>query len=287
DAKMKTSGKPVFPILPSLLTAGGEVKEFVSRGNVFFPDEVVFGNALARVFYTPKPAETDLKTINVDLEKIREIIDGSAEGYLPPSAIQGLMDACGIPRAHEAVVDSEEDARSEASRLGFPVVMKVVGPVHKSDVGGVVLNVKDEAAVAREFNRMIGITDTTAILIQPMLSGIELFIGAMFEPKFGHMVLCGMGGIFIEVFKDVAAGLCPLSETEALAMIRGLKSYKIIRGIRGQEGVNEALFADVMLRLSALLAAAPEIAELDFNPLLGTEERVIAVDARIRLQKQD
>jgi len=166
------------------------------------------------------------------------------------------------------------------------VVMKVVGPVHKSDVGGVVLNVKDEATVSREFTRMIAIQDTTAILIQPMLTGIELFVGAKFEPTFGHLILCGMGGIFIEVLKDVAAGLSPLTRDESLAMIRSLKSYKIIAGVRGKEGVNEAMFANVMLRLSALLSAAPEIVELDFNPLLGSMARVVAVDARICLQRR-
>ena len=285
DEKMQSSQKPIFPILPSILTAQEEVKEFVSKGHVFFPDEVVFGNALARVYHTPKPAPANPELAVVDIVKIRSIIDGSAVGQMSPAAIQGLMDACGIPRAHEAVVNSVDEAIRSASRLGFPVVMKVVGPVHKSDVGGVVLNVKDDASIAREFDRMIQIKDTTAILIQPMLSGIELIIGAKFFPMFGHQIMCGMGGIFTEVFKDVAIGLSPLGKEEALAMIRGLKSYKIIKGIRGQKGVNEDLFADVMLRLSALVNTAPEIVELDFNPLLGKEDSVIVVDARISLQK--
>ena len=284
--KMKLSGKPVFPILPSLLTAHDEVQEFVAKGNVFFPDEVVFGNALARVYLTPKPSPADPELPSVDTAAIRAVIDGAGDGYLSPDAIQGLMDACAIPRVHEAVVTTAADAARAASELGFPVVMKVVGPVHKSDVGGVVLHVKDEAAAAREFERMILIKDTTAVLIQPMLSGLELIIGAKFEPKFGHVIMCGMGGIFTEVFKDVARGLSPLGRVEALAMIRSLKSYKIIQGIRGQKGVNEESFADVMIRLSSLLKAAPEIVELDFNPLLGSEDKVIAVDARICLAKQ-
>jgi acetyltransferase len=178
-----------------------------------------------------------------------------------------------------------EDAVKEAKMLGFPVVMKVVGPVHKSDIGGVALNVKDKQAVTREFERMIRIQDTTAILIQPMLSGIELFVGAKYEPKFGHMVLCGLGGIFIEVLKDIGAGLTPLGIEEALFMIRNLKSYQIIKGVRGQKGVNEDLFAEVILRLSSLLKSAPEIMELDFNPLLGKEDSVTVVDARINLKK--
>jgi acetyltransferase len=283
DQKMRTSGKPVFPILPSGLTAREEVSVFVSKGNVFFPDEVLFGNAVARVYHAPKPAPSNPQLPAVDVVKIRSIIDQSHDGYISPEAIQELMDACGIPRAGEAVVTSAEEAMRSAAQLGFPVVMKVVGPVHKSDVGGVVLNVKDEATVAREFERMICIKDTTAVLIQPMLSGIELFVGAKFEPKFGHLILCGMGGIFIEVFKDVAAGLSPLTKEESLSMIRSLKSYKIITGIRGKEGVNEEMFADIILRLSALLNAAPEIIELDFNPLLGSMKRVVAVDARICL----
>jgi acetyltransferase len=133
---------------------------------------------------------------------------------------------------------------------------------------------------------MIQIKDTTAILLQPMLSGTELFVGAKKESNFGHMVLCGMGGIFIEVLKDVQAALCPVSKTEAKTMIRELKSYKIIEGTRGQQGINEEAFIDTIFRLSALLEAAPEIIELDLNPLLGTAEKVVAVDARINIEKK-
>jgi acetyltransferase len=98
------------------------------------------------------------------------------------------------------------------------------------------------------------------------------------------MILCGLGGIFIEVLKDTSAGLAPVSMDEALAMIRRLKSYRIIRGVRGKKGVSETKFAEIILKLSALLQAAPEILELDFNPLLGEEDRIVVVDARIRIQ---
>ncbi|HQB77780.1 MAG TPA: acetate--CoA ligase family protein, partial [Tenuifilaceae bacterium] len=200
-------------------------------------------------------------------------------------AVQQLLDAAGITRAGEAVVTTREDAVKAAKQLGFPVVMKVVGPVHKSDVGGVVLNVKDEETAAREFDRMIQIKDTTAILLQPMLSGVELFVGAKREDKFGHMVLCGLGGIFIEVLKDVNAGLAPLTKEESLDMIHRLKGYKILQGVRGQEPVNEEHFAEMVTRVSALVKVAPEIFEMDLNPLLGRKERVVAVDARIRIEK--
>jgi acetyltransferase len=285
DEKMKTAVKPIFPVLPSVLTAAPEIEDFISRGRIFFRDEVVFGNALTRVYNTHRPFLDKSKVQEVDHNRIRNVINQAKDGYLSPGEISELLDSSGIRRAGEAVVTSAEDAINAARLLGFPVVMKVIGPVHKSDVGGVALNVKDEKTVNCEFERMIRIRETTAILIQPMLSGTELFVGAKYDTKFGHMVLCGLGGIFIEVLKDIAAGLTPLGKEEALFMIRSLKSYKIIKGVRGQKGVNEEMFADVILKLSALLKSAPEIMELDFNPLLGTEDSVTVVDARINLKK--
>ncbi len=285
DEKMKTAKKPVFPVLPSILTADEEVREFISFGRINFPDEVTLGNALCRVYHTPKPDSESHGFLSVDHQQIRRIISSCEDGYIDPASIQALFDSAGIPRAGEAVVSSKEEAVKSSERLGLPVVMKVVGPVHKSDVGGVALNVSSVKQVADEFDRMIRIKDTTAILMQPMLAGTELFIGAKYEPKFGHMILCGLGGIFVEVMKDVVAGLSPLSQNEALSMIRKLKGYKIIQGVRGKPGVNEELFADVMTRLSALLVTAPEIMELDMNPLLGTPDKVIAVDARINIKK--
>ncbi|MCX6248570.1 MAG: acetate--CoA ligase family protein [Bacteroidetes bacterium] len=285
DEKMRTSVKPIFPILPSVYTAAAEIEDFISRGRIFFRDEVVFGNALTKVYNTHPPFTARSHIQEVDHNRIRNVINQAEDGYISPGEIQQLLDASGIHRAGEAVVSTADEAVKESMALGFPVVMKVVGPIHKSDVGGVVLNVKDEKGVIREFERMIRIKDTTAVLIQPMLSGIELFAGAKFEPKFGHLILCGLGGIFIEVLKDVASGLAPLGKDEALFMIRNLKSYKIIKGTRGQKGVDEESFAAVILRLSALLKSAPEIMELDFNPLLGNEDKVTVVDARIRLKK--
>jgi acetate---CoA ligase (ADP-forming) len=284
DEKMNTCCKPIYPILPSILTAGEEVADFLSKGRVNFPDEVVLGNALCRAFNTPPPAKAK-EIIPIDTKAIRQIIERNADGYLCPEEVAGLLDAAGIPRAGEAVAQTIEEALNGAKKLGFPLVMKVVGPVHKSDVGGVVLNVKDEKQLKTEFDRMMKIPETTGILLQPMLSGTELFAGAKFEPPFGHLILAGMGGIFIEVLKDVATGLSPLSKNEAGEMIKSLKSYKIIQGVRGKKGINEELFVEIILRLSALVQAAPEIMELDLNPLLGNENHVLAVDARVRVEK--
>ncbi|MGE4288315.1 MAG: acetate--CoA ligase family protein [Salinivirgaceae bacterium] len=285
DEKMRTCKKPIYPILPSIINVADEINHFLAKGRINFPDEVTLGTALSKVFNTPLPADKTAELPRVNASKIRSIIDGSGNGYLEPMQVQELLDAAGIPRAGEAVVNTEKDAVNQAEVLGFPVVMKVVGPVHKSDVGGVVLNVKTKEQVAAEFKRMMQIKDTTAILLQPMLSGTELFAGAKKEDKFGHMVLCGLGGIFIEVLKDVQANLAPISPDEAITMIQNLRSYKIIQGVRGQEPVNEILFAEIVSRLSVLCQTAPEIFEMDLNPLLGKKDQVVAVDARIRIEK--
>lgn len=283
--KMRECKKPIYPILPSIINVKDEIEHFLAKGRVNFPDEVLFGNALAKVYHTPAPQDEKIEQPKVDEKTIRQIIDSADNGYLMPDKVQQLLDAAGITRAGEAVVTSAIEAQKAAAQLGYPVVMKVVGPVHKSDVGGVVLNVKTPEAVASEFERMIKIKDTTAILIQPMLSGVELFVGAKREDKFGHMVLCGLGGIFIEVLKDVNASITPIAHNEALDLIHRLKSYKILQGVRGQEPVNEQHLAEIVSRVSALVTVAPEIFEMDLNPLLGRKERVVAVDARIRIEK--
>lgn len=150
--------------------------------------------------------------------------------------MQALLHSAGIPVVEEFVSANKEEVLAFARRAGFPVVAKVVGPVHKSDVGGVVLNIKSEQHLALEFERMMQIPEVTGIMVQPMLKGTELFIGAKYEEKFGHVVLCGLGGIFVEVLKDVSSGLAPLSYEEAYSMIHSLRAYKIIKVRAGRKG---------------------------------------------------
>ncbi len=284
--KMQTYSKPIYPILPSIHTAGAEVSEFLAKGHVNFADEVTLGTALARIINTPRPAPAEIELFGVDVPRIRRIIDSiPADGYITPHLVHDLLRSAGIPVVEEFVSADKDELLAAAARMGFPVVAKVVGPVHKSDVGGVVLNIKGEQHLAFEFDRMMQIPDATAVMIQPMVKGTELFIGAKYEEKFGHVVLCGLGGIFVEVLKDVSSGLAPLSYPEAYSMIRALRAYKIIKGTRGQKGVNEDKFAEIIVRLSTLLRFATEIKEMDINPLLATEKQVIAVDARIRVER--
>ena len=284
--KIQECKKPIFPILPSVSTAGPEVQEFLKRGHVNFCDEVTLATALTQIMKTPAPAEQNVVINGVDVPQIRRIIDGiEDDGYILPNLVHELLSAAGIPTVPEFVSADKDEIVAFAERVGYPVVVKVVGPVHKSDVGGVTLNIHSQQVLSAEFDRMMQIPDATAVMVQKMIRGTELFIGAKYEPRFGHVVLCGLGGIFVEVLKDVSSGLAPLSYEEAYSMIRSLRGYKILKGTRGQRGINERKYAEIIVRLSTLLRFATEIKEMDINPLLADGDDIIAVDARILLEK--
>lgn len=286
DQKMKTCKKPIFPILPSIINVKDEIEDFIrNKKRVNFPEECVFGNALAKVVNTPKPQPEDIELPAVDAARIRKVIDNCESGYIGPDAITELLDAAGIAQKQIRVVDQKQQALDFANEVGYPLVMKVVGPLHKSDVGGVTLNVMNLETVDSEFDRLMAIKDTYAVEMYPMLDGTEVYIGAIRDDKFGHQVFFGLGGIFIEVLKDVQSAIAPISTAEAKEMLGKLRGFKILQGVRGQEGVNLDIYAEEVARVSALVKVAPEIVEMDLNPLLGTPKAVVAVDARIKIEK--
>lgn len=279
--------KPIFPILPSVHTAGPEVAEFLKKGHVNFSDEVTLATTLTRVISTPPPAAPEIELFGVDVPRIRNIIGGIEEdGYVSPDIVHQLLESAGIPMVPEMVSNDKEKLTAFAQKVGYPVVAKVVGPIHKSDVGGVTLNIRTPEHLALEFDRMMKIEGAVGVMVQKMIKGTELFIGAKYEERFGHVVLCGLGGIFVEVLRDVSSGLAPLSYPEAYSMIHSLRAYKILQGTRGQAGINQQRYAEIIVRLSTLLRFATEIKEMDINPLLADEKNVIAVDARIRVQRK-
>ena len=280
---MKFCKKPIYPVLPSLVNAEKEIEYFLSKGRINFPDEVDLGSALAEVYCTPAPTQLDVALPQLDELLIKDVVSNGLSGLLSPDETGKILAAAGIPTAYETVVSSEEEAADVAIEIGFPLVMKVVGPIHKTDVGGVVLNVTSSAQVLTEFKRLMKINEVTGVLMQPQLSGLEIFVGARKEGEFGHIIMCGLGGIYIEVFKDIRAGLSPVGFEEAMTMIDRLKINPILKGYRGQEGINLNLFAQVISRVSALVELAPEIEEMDLNPLMGSGDQIYTVDARILL----
>lgn len=284
--KIQECKKPIFPILPSLHTAGPEVAEFLAKGHVNFSDEVTLATALSQIMRTPMPAPPEVQLYGIDIPELHKIITSIKEnGYVPPQTVRAILSCAGIPMVPEMVSEQKEELIAFAQKVGFPVVAKVVGPVHKSDVGGVTLNIRTPEHLALEFDRMMKIDDAKGVMVQKMLRGTELFIGAKYEERFGHVVLCGLGGIFVEVLKDVQSGLAPLSYGEAYSMIHSLRGYKILKGTRGQAGINEKKYAEIIVRLSTLLRFATEIKEMDINPLLADGDDIVAVDARILIEK--
>ena len=285
DEKMKTCKKPIFPVLPSIINVKDEINDFIAKGRINFPEECVLGNAICKVYNTPKPQPENVEMPKIDIARIRKCIDSCENGYIGPDKIYELLDAAGIAQKQIRVVDKKQQALDFANQVGYPLVMKVVGPVHKSDVGGVTLNVRDIETVGKEFDRLMAIKDTYAVEMYPMLDGTEVYIGAIRDAKFGHQVFFGLGGIFIEVLKDVQSSLVPISANEAKEALTKLRGYKILQGVRGQQPVNVDVYAEQIARVAALVMAAPEIAEMDLNPLLGNPKNVVAVDARIRIEK--
>lgn len=287
NVKMDICKKPIFPVLPSIINAQNEIDYFLSKGRLNFPDEVELGNALCTIYNTPSPMKIeDIKLPHIDKQAIRAVINNCKDGFLNPQEVYSLLEAANIPITKEYVATNLNNAKSYAKELGFPIVMKVVGPLHKTDVNGVVLNVNDLETVEKEFKRLIKIEQTTGVLLQQMFSGVELFIGAKKEENYGHLVMCGLGGVFIEILQDVSAAFSPITKLEAQHMINTLKGHKIFDGVRGEKPLNKQLFIDIIQRVSALLKLAPEIEELDLNPLLAKAENIIAVDARISVKKQ-
>ena len=283
--KLGSCGKPIYPVLPSVINAREGIQAFLAKGHINFPDEVALARALATVYNTPAPRPIQKTEHAIDEQRIREIIDAAVDGFLPPAEVAALLDSAGIARVDETTITTLSDIGPLSPPISFPVAMKVVGPVHKTDVGGVVLNVTSMQDVRAHFERLMQIEQATGVLIQPMLNGIELFAGARRETNFGHLLVCGLGGIFIEALNDFSSCLAPVTQPESMDMIKALQGYKVIRGTRGQEGLNEEMFSEIIQRLSLLVEIAPEIAEMDINPLMGSMEDITAVDARIRIKR--
>jgi len=285
DEKIRSCKKPVYAVLPSVVNVKDEMDHFLAKGNIIFTDEVLFGSALAKVYQSKEQSVKNTFLPAIDAEPIRNIIDDAENGYLSPENAMELLRLAGIRVVESIETDNRKDLLKLAGSLTYPVVQKVVGPLHKSDVGGVVVNINSEAELLRTFDQLMKIEEATGVLIQPMISGMELFIGAKKETNFPHIVLCGMGGIFVEVLKDIKTGMVPVSMERAVKMIQNLKAYPMLKGIRGKQGIELNRYAENIQKVSRLLEIAPEITELDINPLLAEKDKLIAVDVRIRIEK--
>ncbi len=285
EQKMKTCKHPIYPVLPSLMNAKNEIQSFLKNGRVNFSDEVVLGKALAHVYAMQRPNFFDVELPPMDIVEIRGIINASKNGFLGTDDAAELMKASGIPFAQQFTCKNRHDLKEIQKKVTFPLVMKVVGPVHKTEVNGVRLNIQNREEMNVVFDELIQISKATGVLVQEMLEGEELFAGAVKQGGFGHLVIFGFGGIFLELLNDTAYALAPLEKNEVREMVHALKGYPIIEGYRNMPPLDEEKFIDLIVRVGALVHIAPEIAEIDLNPLLVTEKTISAVDIRIKVEK--
>lgn len=213
--------------------------------------------------------------------------------HLQQSEALEVCDAYGIPTVAARVAHSAAEAASVATAVGFPIVMKVVSQdiVHKSDVGGVVLGIDDAEqaraaydTMSREIAARAPNARVDGVLVQQMVrGGLEIIVGVSRDRLFGPLVMFGLGGIYVEAIRDVVFRVAPIGALEASDMLAGIRGTQILAGMRGRPGVKREAVTEVLRRVSQLAADFPEIEELDLNPLLAFEDRVVAVDARIRL----
>jgi acetyl coenzyme A synthetase (ADP forming)-like protein len=231
-----------------------------------------------------------------DKTAVRKILDqakAAGRNSLTAPEAKGICEAYGIAIPKEGVAATAAEAATLASSIGFPVVMKIVSPqiLHKTEAGGVVVGIKSADAAQEAFNTIVANArrykaDATidGVQVQQMLAGgQEVIIGAVTDPAFGKLVAFGLGGVLVEVLKDITFRLAPATREDALSMLDSIAAAEILRGVRGSEPVNSEALATLIVNVSQLVADFPEIAELDLNPVFATAKGATAADVRVVL----
>jgi acetyltransferase len=300
----KGLGKPVLAswMGGNSVAAGEDILNQCGIPSFAFPDTAVrafnymwkYAYNLKGIYETPVLGASGMEP---DRAKAREIIDAvkkSGRTILTEYESKKLLEAYGIPTTATEIAETESDAVKWAEKIGFPVVLKLYSLTitHKTDVGGVILNLRDASAVKKAFNQIkdtvaerVGAEHFQGVTVQPMakLDGYEIILGASIDPQFGPVLLFGTGGQLVEVFKDKALALPPLNTTLARRMMEQTKIYKALKGVRGRKPVDLPALEELLVRFSELVVENPWIKELDINPLLASPERLLALDARVVL----
>jgi acetyltransferase len=229
---------------------------------------------------------------DVKPDKARKILDkarSAGRNSLAAAEVYGILEAYRIPVAKWKLAATPAEAAEAAAKIGFPVVVKAeaASVVHKSDMGGVALNLASASAVktaAAQMRKAITAPDLRFFVQKFLPDGLELIMGAKAEEGLGHAVVFGLGGIYVEVMQDVVFNLTPISSAEAREMLAAIKGAPLLQGVRGQKGVDQDRLTEILQRLSQLLTDLPEIQEMDLNPVKAFADKVFVVDARISLK---
>lgn len=240
---------------------------------------------------------TSLATELQILTKISQIISTAIkEGRksLLETEAKNVCTECGIPVTKFELAESEAEALEFAAKIGYPVVLKIVSPdvIHKSDVGGVIVDLKDRnetqngyKQILRNVKRHNPKAKVVGVLVQEMApASTEIIVGAIKDPQFGPALMFGLGGIFVEVLKDVTFRVAPITEDEASKMIKEVKAYPLLKGYRNTPPADTEVIIRILMNTSKLVMEHPEIKELDLNPIMVYEKGAKTVDARILLE---
>jgi acetate---CoA ligase (ADP-forming) len=284
------------PVLSTFMSARGAPPVLAPIPCYPFPESAVIALARATSYgeWRRRPEGKIPDLAGVDAPAGRAVVEHALSrggGWLAPSESESFLAAFGIPVAPARIVRTPSAAAEAARSLGFPVVLKAVGPqiLHKTEVGGVRLNLADEAAVersARSLKKRLG-SDLTDFLVQTMVpGGVEVIAGVTHDPTFGPLVLYGSGGTLVELLGDVAFRLPPLTDADVDAMLEEVRGTALLRGYRGAPAMDEAAVKDLLWRLSALAEACPEVREMDLNPVKVLPRGVRVVDARVRVERR-
>ena len=271
---------PIIPVLSSGTTCAHLIGRFRKMGKVYFSDEVAVGQALGKVIQRPLIYEGGPEPKGYDKDKIKAVLDKS-KGPLTPEEVRKVLTAAGFGLPFQEEVFEEGKLRAACEKTGFPLAIKVIGPLHKSDVGGVKIGVGSMEEAEAAWTELLKIEAATGVLVQGMVPGTEVILGAKREEGFGPLIMFGLGGIYTEALKDVSFALAPLGKEEGMRMIRKIKSFPVLEGIRGEKGVSLDLLSEYLVRLGLLASDFPEIEEIDLNPVKGFGTDLYVVDARI------
>ena len=223
-----------------------------------------------------------------DAEDILSKVKTANREILTAEEVYEILKAYCIPVADWRITDSIEKAEKAAEEIGYPVVVKVDSEsiIHKSDVGGVAVNLQDSKAVrtiSEEMKKKFEASNLRFFVQKYLSGGKELIIGAKAEPGLGHLIMFGLGGIFVEILKDVVFKISPVTDVEAKEMLSSIKGAPLLKGIRGEKGINEDSIIEIIQRISQLVDELPLIREMDLNPVIAYEDKVFVVDARIKI----
>jgi acyl-CoA synthetase (NDP forming) len=220
-------------------------------------------------------------------EKMQEVFDRAKDaGWVLEPEAKSLFRAAGLAVPAFASVGSADDAVAAAEKIGYPVAGKVVSAeiVHKSDAGGVAVGLKNEAAVRDAFERFSAMDGFSAMLVENMVAGVEVIVGAKIDEQFGPVILLGIGGTGVEIYEDVAIRMAPLTPRDVSSMVRQLAGRKLLEGFRGAPPINmDALNQTLVVFSELVMDAADRIESIDLNPVMCTPEACVIADARIML----